>query len=390
MSTHPPADNAMQGDPVYDYAVIIGRFQPVHKGHVALLQAGLQHARRLIVVAGSMQQPRSFKNPFTVAEREQMLRAALPAHEQVRVQVVGVSDAPYDDAAWQQAVQSTVHTAMAAHGGDPAAARIALLGHMKDDSSYYLRIFPRWQWLPFNNVEGIDATTIRNSYFGEGDKVGKTRESPAVWQQANILPATSVGFLYAFRQTPAWQRLHEEYVFLRTFRQQHGYVGGGQPLLCLVQVVMLWRRQVLLVQRQQPPGQGNWALPETLVQAGERLIDAACRALHAVGIEQPGSTIRPRISATAVFDVPGRNQLGHAISHAFCVRWPDDAPIPQPADTQKNDAEAHRVRWQPVAQWQDMQPFLHEDHYFIARHFLDPLAASSAATTPTPNETTTA
>ena len=75
MPTHHATHNAMQGDLVYDYAIVIGRFQPVHNGHVALLQAGLQQARRLIVVAGSMHQPRSFKNPFTVTEREQMMAA---------------------------------------------------------------------------------------------------------------------------------------------------------------------------------------------------------------------------------------------------------------------------------------------------------------------------
>ena len=369
----------MQGDPVYDYAVVIGRFQPVHNGHVALLQAGLQQARRLIVVAGSMHQPRSFKNPFTVTEREQMIRSALPVQEQARVHVVGVSDAPYDDAEWLQAVQNAVHAAMAAHGSDPATARVALLGHMKDNSSYYLRIFPHWQWLPFPNVAGIDATSIRHAYFSE------EKDAYLAERLSAMLPASTLDFLHSFRASPAWQALHVERAFLLDFWQQHRYANGSaMPVLCLVQVVVLWRQQVLLVQRQQQPGRGNWALPEALLQAGERLLDAASRALHAAGIEWPAATLQKYLSATAVWDAPGRNQLGDAISHALCVCWPDDAPAPAGAD-QKQEAPHIHIQWQPFAQWQNMQPLLHEDHYFIARHFLDGSATPFTAT-PTPDK----
>ena len=373
----------MQGDPVYDYAVVIGRFQPVHNGHVALLQAGLQQARRLVVVAGSMHQPRSFKNPFTVAEREQMIRSALPVQEQARVHVVGVSDAPYDDAEWLQAVQNAVHAAMAAHGSDPATARVALLGHMKDNSSYYLRIFPHWQWLPFSNVAGIDATSIRHAYFSE------EKDAYLAEKLSAVLPASTMDFLHTFRASPAWQALHAERVFLLDFWQQHRYANGSaMPVLCLVQVVVLWRQQVLLVQRQQQPGRGNWALPEALLQASERLLDAASRALHAAGIEWPAATLQKYLSATAVWDAPGRNQLGDAISHALCVCWPDDAPAPAGAD-QKQEAPHIHIQWQPFAQWQNMQPLLHEDHYFIACHFLGESAAPYAAS-PAPDGNTSA
>ena len=388
MPTHHATHNAMQGDLVYDYAIVIGRFQPVHNGHVALLQAGLQQARRLIVVAGSMHQPRSFKNPFTVAEREQMIRAALPRQDQARVQVVGVSVAPYDDAVWLQAVQNAVHASMAAHGSDPVTARVALLGHMKDNSSYYLRIFPHWQWLPFPNVEGIDATSIRHQYFPE------EKDAHLEGALSAVLPASTLDFLHTFRASPAWQALHAERAFLLDFWQRHRYANGSaMPVLCLVQVVVLWRQQVLLVQRQQQPGRGNWALPEALLQAGERLLDAASRALQAAGMEWPAATLKKHVSATAVWDAPGRNQLGHAISHALCVRWPDDAPDPAGADQKENQKEeAPHTQWQPLAQWRTMHPLLHEDHYFIARHFLDGSATPATppftpiAATPAPDE----
>ena len=59
---------------MHDTALLIGRFEPVHSGHLALLQEALRQAPQVIVVVGSAWQPRSPKNPFTWQEREAMLR----------------------------------------------------------------------------------------------------------------------------------------------------------------------------------------------------------------------------------------------------------------------------------------------------------------------------
>ena len=38
---------------LFDTAVYIGRFQPVHSGHIALLARALASARQVIVIMGS-------------------------------------------------------------------------------------------------------------------------------------------------------------------------------------------------------------------------------------------------------------------------------------------------------------------------------------------------
>lgn len=189
--------------PLFDYAVAIGRFQPVHRGHVALLQAGLQTASRMVVLAGSAGQPRSVKNPFTWQERAQMLLAALPDQDRARLCVLGLEDQPGRDADWVSAVESAVQTALRADGANPATARVALVGHVKDASSYYLRLFAHWQWVPIENVAGINATDIRASYFSN------TAGPDALWQQETIVPASTVTFLHGFKKTPAWQALSQ-------------------------------------------------------------------------------------------------------------------------------------------------------------------------------------
>ncbi|MGB3620855.1 MAG: adenylyltransferase/cytidyltransferase family protein, partial [Ketobacter sp.] len=63
----------------YDFLVFIGRFQPFHKGHLSVIEAGLKQAKQLIILCGSAHQPRSARNPWSPPEREAMIRGALSA-----------------------------------------------------------------------------------------------------------------------------------------------------------------------------------------------------------------------------------------------------------------------------------------------------------------------
>jgi bifunctional NMN adenylyltransferase/nudix hydrolase len=78
-----------------------------------------------------------------------MIKAVYP---QNNVKVVPVSDYPYDDNKWVVAVQSVVYSAMSF---TPDPVRIGLIGHEKDGTSYYLKIFPTWGNVSVPNVDGI-------------------------------------------------------------------------------------------------------------------------------------------------------------------------------------------------------------------------------------------
>ncbi len=56
-------------------AVFIGRFQPFHKGHLAIVKK-MSHKYRLTIVIGSTNR-KSGENPFSAVLREKMIRAAL-------------------------------------------------------------------------------------------------------------------------------------------------------------------------------------------------------------------------------------------------------------------------------------------------------------------------
>lgn len=66
-------------------ALVVGRFQPLHHGHAAVIKAAIEDAVHVVVAIGSSEAKTSVKDPFSLAERQQMLEAAFPGIETVPV-----------------------------------------------------------------------------------------------------------------------------------------------------------------------------------------------------------------------------------------------------------------------------------------------------------------
>ncbi len=58
-------------------ALYIGRFQPLHIGHIEAIKYVMEKVNELIIVIGSAEKSHSSDNPFTAGERLRMVRASL-------------------------------------------------------------------------------------------------------------------------------------------------------------------------------------------------------------------------------------------------------------------------------------------------------------------------
>ena len=58
-------------------ALIIGRFQPFHKGHLSVIKMVAEKSDSIIIGIGSAQLSHTFENPFTAGERHLMISRAL-------------------------------------------------------------------------------------------------------------------------------------------------------------------------------------------------------------------------------------------------------------------------------------------------------------------------
>lgn len=86
-------------------ALLIGRFQPFHRGHEKAVAHLLRRYPRLILAVGSAQERRTRDNPFSAVERATMVRRVAAAHPawRGRVRLASMPDSP-SNAEWTRRV----------------------------------------------------------------------------------------------------------------------------------------------------------------------------------------------------------------------------------------------------------------------------------------------
>jgi len=370
--------------PQYDVAVFIGRFQPFHHGHLAVVREALKRALNLCILIGSANAPRSHRNPFTYNERVRMILDSVEPEERARIIIKPLEDCAYNDAQWVRNAQMAVSLATA----KPPLAwpvdrlfegpRIALIGHSKDASSYYLKLFPQWDSIEVPNVAGIAATPIREAYFSniaemwladcDGHRVGDL-------PQDRLVPGAVREFLTEFLDTPEYRYIKDEYEFILRYKAQ--WASTPYPVTFVtVDACVVQSGHVLLVRRRDRPGKGLWALPGGFIGQGERIEDAMLRELREeTKIAVPAPVLRGSIVASRVFDDPNRSARGRTITHGYLIHLRPDTSLPEirrkkgaknsalPAVEGADDAE--KAQWVPLAKvTQDM---MFEDHYSIIK-----------------------
>jgi bifunctional NMN adenylyltransferase/nudix hydrolase len=340
----------------FDYLVFIGRFEPFHNGHQAVIARALALASRVIVLVGSANKPRSIRNPWNVSEREVMMRAAFGGDAD-RLLIRPLRDHLYNDALWVSEVQRTVAECTQ---DAPSPANIGLIGHRKDHSSYYLEMFPQWELVSSANVAGVSASDLRDYLFdNEARDLGKDMLIQAA------VPPPVFSMLKGFRDGPQFAQLVREHQFIRSYLKR--WAGAPYaPTFVTVDAVVIHSGHVLLVRRRAEPGKGLWAFPGGFVDATETLESAVIRELREeTRLKLPVPVLRGSIKSRQVFDHPQRSLRGRTITHAFHFEFPSgDLPSVRAGD------DADRARWVPVSEALDMEEQFFEDHFHVLEHFL--------------------
>lgn len=333
-------------------AVLIGRFQPFHNGHATLLKLALDSAPNVVVVLGSSMHARSPKNPFSWQERAAMIAATLPERDRERVSYVAVRDY-YDDVRWANAVRREVDR----HAGD--ARSIALVGHFKDASSYYLNRFPQWQLIAADNEFDIDATGIRRILF-EAENIDISLDVIA-----DQVPLAVRQYLKAWVMLPGYSLLVKEHAQVAAY-QAAWRSAPYPPIFSTVDAVVKTAGHVLLIQRGGFPGKGLWAVPGGFVDQRERLIQGAIRELiEETRLGVLPSSLESTLVDVKVFDHPDRSQRGRTITHAhFFDLKMEHLPAVEGSD------DAAQACWVPVDKVKEMEEMFFEDHFHILNAFL--------------------
>ena len=323
----------------HDVSVLIGRFQPFHEGHFSLIASALERADRLLLLLGSHRCAPDTRNPRSSEERERMIRAALPADW-------------HSDNLWLAEVQQKVLAAT------DEEDRVLLVGHRKDRSSYYLALFPQWDFqdVPLNS--DVHSTAIRQAYFSGGDDS----------QWASHVPEAVRAFLTEYRETGRYRWLRQEADYIAGYRQLWS-VAPYPPTFVTTDAVVVQSGHVLVVRRRVRPGQGLIALPGGYLNQKEMVVEGMLRELREeTGLKVPKPVLEGSIADRHVFDAPGRSQRGRVITHAFLIQLKGGV---LPSVRGGDDAE--KAFWMPLADIYAHEDTFFEDHVQIIQHFISRL-----------------
>lgn len=342
----------------YAAAVMIGRFQPFHAGHLLLLRQALAAAPLCVLVIGSAHQARTPKNPFTWQERAQMVRLAVPEADRARLLFLPVRDY-YDEVRWTGKVRQGVGALLASQGLGPAAG-VALVGHFKDASSEYLRGFPGWVLLNAEPLPGVDATSLRDALFGAGGHL-----DGALAALVSLAPQTTVDFLRAWSMQSCFPDLVAEWRMLGQYKQAWAQ-SPHPPVFVTADAVLRCADQVLLIRRGHAPGKGLSAVPGGFIEPRETVYQCSVRELREeTHIDLLGLSLRQCLKEVAVFDHPDRSQRGRTITHAHYF----DLGLRDPPEVKAGD-DAEAVEWVAIDRLASMEDRFHDDHFHMLDHFL--------------------
>ena len=331
-------------NPMHDYLIFIGRFQPFHNAHLRMVRSALARGKRLILLIGTADAPRSARNPWTFAEREAMVRAALTPDENAHTTIRPLHDDPYHDERWTAQVAATVAAVLAEHG--TPEARVGLFGHEKDATSFYLRLFPQWDYLAEADTDGISATPIRRRYLLLGDD--------EAWDEPRLPPAVAA-ILQDFRTGDAYRRVAAEARYVEDYKQAWA-AAPYPPIFVTVDALVICREHALVVRRGGQPGHGLLALPGGFLNPDEKLHAACLRELE----EETGLQLTPdAISAVFTADKPDRSAIGRVITQLHIIRLDGEPPAVKGMD------DAAAAFWLPLTELRREQ--FHDDHYYLIR-----------------------
>lgn len=332
-------------------AYVIGRFQPFHDGHEKLILRALETAEKVVVIIGDTGCAPTYRDPWTVQERLQMIRAGLDGKCDVsRICFVSVEDVPYDDFSWKLKVKDAV-----ASMNDDRHQERFLVGHKKDASSFYLDMFPEWQFISVEPHLTLDATSIRRAFFSE---------TPFLF----CVPLGAHHFLHQWRvrESRRWESIAVERKAVLDYAEMWRCPATekyGGPVIAAVDTLLHTKHSLLLIRRAGGVGRGTLALPGGFVDPKERLIDAAVRELR----EETGIELNRRAidCPLVAFDHPDRSMRGRIITNVLCVV----APLEWHGRGEAGD-DAASIEWINKRDLRSRKREFFSDHYHIIETLL--------------------
>ena len=330
----------------YSLGVYIGRFQPFHNGHLHVVLEALEKCEKLLMLVGSVNLAPSIRNPWSFNERRDMIYLGVPYKYRDRLIIEEIRDSSYMNSSWIANVKSVIWQY------NDTSKEVLLVGHGKDETSWYLKAFPEFNYLDVKNVTNIDASNIREQIL-EGN--------PTLWPTQ--VPEQVCEMLLKLIKHTNFTMVREEYIHVKEYRKS--WEGSPyEPIFVTTDAVVLAEEHVLVVRRGVEPGKGKIALPGGFLNAKEPIQESCFRELfEETNISLSRESLLTCLKDTHVFDSPNRSSRGRTITQAYCFDIENMAYV-----TGGDDAD--KAFWFPLVNLGPKEREFFEDHAQIINFFL--------------------
>lgn len=294
--------------------IIIGRFSPVHDGHIQAFKIASSQVNTLYILIGSANVCRSIKNPWTYQERVDMIRKRLFQENITNIKFIPVNDYPYNDHRWIMEVRAIMDNIVSDSWG--YKDDIVLFSPMKEGNDY-LNWFPTVKSRSVPILGNLNATDIRRGLMMIRD--------PSI-------PATVQA---DFDYYEAEKGKFANYPYPETLN----FLCGDAVVTCI--------GHVLLIERKHAPGMGTWALPGGFKERDETLTQTVMRELREeTNLRVPERVLLGSIKNSKLYDSPKRCHGIPRVTYAIHFDIAPDAGGSLPAVRPKDDAM--KAVWVPL------------------------------------------
>ena len=342
-------------------AIYIGRFAPLHNGHIEVIKHCNNNYDHTLVLIGSSNKRRTIKNPFPTSVIEDWIYNEFDS----KVKVKSINDYLYSDNKWIAQIEDYVYSLY-----DKNECEFTIVGHEKDSSSFYLKIFPTWRVdLVPEFADGLNATEIRNIIFMEDDRHFSVMfESLCKKHLSNNV----INDIIEFRNTQNFKDLMEEKVYFDKEDKKFEIYPYKETLkFNCSDAVVVCDGNILLIERKRAPGKGTWALPGGFVNKNETYEQCAIRELfEETSLKIPEKVLKGSLKRSKIFDNPNRNEGIPRITNAFYFEIHPDIKNGYPKLPKvKGTDDAGNAKWFSLAEIRHMVLF--DDHRDIIDHFVN-------------------
>lgn len=362
----------------YDGLIFIARCQPFHNGHLTIIREASKRAKHVLIILGSATTAPNIRNPFTYFQRAEMVRASLYKNGITNFSIDKQADIPYNDAKWVSELNGVVNKHY-----DLVTENVGLIGHAKDSTSFYLKLFPNFGCIDVKGVNHDDgkllnATDIRNIYFIPGmEKASPLRQD--VYQFiSGLAPKSVCDYLMEFADTPKFKELLDEANHVAKYKKQWES-APYPPIFVTTDAVVYQSGHVLLVTRGAQPGKGMLALPGGFLNQYEKIEDGTLRELYEeTKIDVPYAVMKNKAVVRREFDDPHRSTRGRTITFATLFNIDSELdrrirPIGKPLGLTKvkGSDDAVKAGWYKLSDLK--KEMVYEDHYDIIQEMIESL-----------------